>query len=170
MTRHLPRHPRVKLYCRADAAPPARRRQRSVRDRLSALARAGRVAAVEVETWPRAVPLSGTDPLDPHADARDAYATFEAWADRTGASLSPFFGRRERYILDDPSAATPECLLPVVGLTVHDGEEVVAAYPHTADGDHREVDDALAALESDPVGPSVDAQGDPGTGQGSTAD
>jgi len=90
-------------------------------------------------------------------------ATFEARADRAGVSLSPFFDRRERYTLDDPSAAARECLLPVVALTVHDGGEVVAAYPHTADGDHREVDDALAVLASG-GGPTVDTG--MGTGAG----
>jgi hypothetical protein len=79
-------------------------------------------------------------------------------------SLSPFFDRRERYTLDDPSAATVECLLPVVALTVHEGDGVVAAYPHSADGDHRAVDDALATLESGRDGPSVAPT--PGRGRG----
>ena len=157
----------MKLYCRADASPPARRRQRAVRDRLSALAEAGHLAGVEVATWPAAVPLSGSASLDPHADAREAYAEFEAWAERTGASLSPFFERRERATLDDPSAATEECLLPVVALAVLEDDGVVAAYPHTADGDHRDVDDALAALESG-VGPTVGA--DSGSGERGAAD
>lgn len=154
MTEQVPPQPRVKLYCRADAGPAARRRQRTVRDRLATLAERGDVAGVEVETWPRAVPLA--DPLDPQADALEAYVRVEAWADREGVSLSPFFDRRDRYTLEDPSAATRECLLPVVALTLHEDGEVVAAYPHTADGDHREVDDALAALES--AGPSAGAE------------
>jgi hypothetical protein len=153
----------VKLYCRVDAAPPARRRQRTVRDRLSALADAGRLADVEVETWPKSVPLSGSGP-DLHADAREAYRRFESWAERTGVSLSPFFDRRERYTLDDPSAATVECLLPVVALAIHECDEVVAAYPHTAGGDHRGVDDALATLESGGDGPSVDTDAGPEVG------
>lgn len=167
MARPTPRHPRVKLYCRADASPAARRRQRTVRDRLSALAEAGRIAGVEVATWPRAVPLSGSDPLDPHADAREAYDEFEAWAERAGASLSPFFQRRERYTLDDPSDVTEECLLPVLALAVREGDEVVGAYPHAADGDHRGIDEALAALESG-SGPTV--QAGTGTGERRTAD
>ncbi|PSQ12295.1 hypothetical protein BRC93_02575 [Halobacteriales archaeon QS_5_70_15] len=69
------------LYCRTDATP-ARRRQRTVRDRLTNLLDRGDVADVEAETWPRAVPLA--DPLDPHARAREAYATFESWAERAG--------------------------------------------------------------------------------------
>lgn len=156
MTQRIPEHPEVRLYCRADAAQPARRRQRTVRDRLTALAAEGEVADVEAETWPRAVPLSGTDVLDPHADARAAYATFEEWAERAGVSLAPFFDRRERYTLEDPSDATLECLLPVVALTVHDGEEVVAAYPHTDDGGPRGVDAALTLLEAE-AGPRVEA-------------
>jgi hypothetical protein len=153
----------VVLSDRRDAGPAARRRQRTVRDRLTSLLDRGDVADVEAETWPRAVPLA--DPLGTHARAREAYATFESWAERAGVSLSPFFDRRERYTLEDPSAATRECLLPVVALTLHDGEEVVAAYPHTADGDRREVDDALATPES-ASGPSAGVE----TGTGSRTD
>lgn len=167
MRGRIPEHPRVTLYCRADAAPPARRRQRTVRDRLATLAARGAVAGVEVETWPESVPLAGRDALDLHADVREAYEGFEAWAERAGVSLAPFFDRRERYTLDDPSDVTRECLLPVVALTVHGGEGVVAAYPHTDDGDPRGVDEALALLEAE-GGPGVEASAD--EGQRGTAD
>ena len=156
MVGRTPERPQVTLYCRADAAPPARRRQRTVRDRLAALAAEGAVAGVETEIWPRAVPLSRGGVLDPYADAREAYATFEAWADRAGVSLAPSFDRRERYTVADPSDTTRECLLPVVALTVNDGDEVIAAYPHTDGDDHRGVDEALALLGSED-GPSVEA-------------
>ena len=52
---------------------------------------------------------------------------------------------------------TLECLLPVVALSVRDGEEVVAAYPHTDDGDPREVDEALVLLGSG-GGPGVEVE------------
>lgn len=154
-------YPRVNLYCRADAAFPARRHQRTVRERLGTLVESGVVAGVEVETWPTAVPLDGDDTLDPHADAREAYETFEAWAEEADASLSPFFECREHYTLEDPSSSTRECLLPVVALIVHEDGEVVAAYPHVVDGEPRDVDDALETLESSGIGPSVEAERDP---------
>jgi hypothetical protein len=156
MVGRTPEHPQVRLYCRADAAPPARRRQRTVRDRLATLVAEGAIAGVETETWPRAVPLSDGDALDPHVDAREAYATFEAWAERAGVSLAPSFDRRERYTVADHSDATRECLLPVVALAVRDGGRVVAAYPHTDGGDHWGVDEGLALLGSG-GGPSVEA-------------
>ena len=164
MSARFPTDPRVHLYCRADPAPPARRRQRAVRDRLATLVDRGDVESVEARTWPASLPdeSEGTDrALDPAAPARSAYREFVDWAAEAGASLAPFFDERERYTLDDPGAATREVVLPVVGLTVRDGERVVAAYPHTADGEPREVDDALAVLESGSVDPEVAADGPP---------
>lgn len=53
MTDRIPEHPQVRLFCRADAVGPARRRQRTVRERLSTLLESGTGPTVEAEAGSR---------------------------------------------------------------------------------------------------------------------
>ena len=126
---------RVDLYLRDGAAPAVTEQQRRLRSRLED--RLG-PTTLGVHRHPERVPAAGDDAL------YYEYDDVRAWADDADVSLSPFFQRRESY---DPSAGRVREMvtLPVLWLTVSEGSEVRATFPHV-DGEVATVSEAVAAL------------------------
>lgn len=125
------------LHLRGSVPPHAERQQERTADHLRE-----QVGEVELErrVWPKRVPLDG------ETDAVERYREFEAWADRRGVSLSPFFRVRESYS-SDTGERYDALVLPVLCLAAWRDDELVTVYPHVEDGTVRTVADALAALD-----------------------
>ena len=119
------------LYLREEVPAHAARHQQSLVDRLESLA-----DQVTVTEWPKRV-RRWSD-----GDVLDRYDEFATWADESGADLSPFFGSRGAYSFED-GRQFDALVLPVCCLAVYDGDDLDAVYPHTADGTHHSVEDAL---------------------------
>lgn len=126
---------RVDLYLRDGAAPALTEQQRRHRSRLEDRLVSSTIA---VHRHPKRVPAAGDDAL------YDEYDDVHAWADDADVSLSPFFQRRESY---DPSVGRVREMvtLPVLWLTISEGSEVRATFPHV-DGEVATVSEAVAAL------------------------
>lgn len=122
------------LFLREDVPAHAARHQQSLVDRLR-----GSVDRVTVTTWPKRV-RRWSD-----GDVLERYDEFASWADDNDTDLSPFFGSRGVYSFED-GRQFDALVLPVCCLAIYDGEELDAVYPHTADGTHHSVEDALGAL------------------------
>lgn len=126
---------RVDLYLREGASPAVAEQQRRVRSRLEATLGEG---ALSVREHPRRIPADGDSPL------HERFAEVRAWASDADVSLSPFFERRESY--DPAAAAVREMVtLPVLWVTLSEGESLRATYPHV-DGQVETVSDAVAEL------------------------
>lgn len=121
----------------------SRRRQDAVVGRLRALARSGRIDAIEVHAWPREVSLAG----GAHSDVLERFEDFERWADERAASIRPPFSIRVQR-----SAYTGETdttlVTPVVCLAVYEGSDLVGVYPCSRDGSVTTVDDCIDRLEN----------------------
>jgi hypothetical protein len=141
----LPDQPRVVLYRRPSPGHVAGSRQRAIQQRLERFEEADTVGAVEVETWPKALPTGSTD----HPEARDAFTEVKQWARREGA-------RNELLDIE----VEPAHLLPVTALFVYDDDELAAVYPHTDDEGPRSVPDALRTLDELVDGPDASADAD----------
>lgn len=124
------------LYLREDVPAHAARHQQSQVDRLEGL-----TDRVTVTRWPKRV-RRWSD-----GEVLDRYDEFAAWADETGADLSPFFGSRGVYSFED-GRQFDALVLPVSCLAVYDGDDLAAVYPHTTDGTHYSVEDALDDLDT----------------------
>jgi hypothetical protein len=124
------------LFLREDVPAHAARHQQSLIDRLEGLD--DRVAITE---WPKRV-RRWSD-----GDVLDRYDEFAAWADEAGVDLSPFFGSRGVYSFED-GRQFDALVLPVCCLAVYHGDELEAVYPHSADGTHYSVEDALDDVDT----------------------
>lgn len=122
------------LFLREDVPAHAARHQQSLVDRLEGL-----VDRLTVTEWPKRV-RRWSD-----GDALDRYDEFAAWADEADADLTPFFGSRGVYSYED-GRQFDALVLPVCCLAVSDGDSLGAVYPHSSNGIHYSVEDALDAI------------------------
>ena len=137
---------RVDLYLRGETSPAVAEQQRRVRSRLERSLGQGELA---VHEHPKRVPAAGGDAV------AEAFEDVRAWASEAGVSLSPFFESRETY---DPDAERVREMvtLPVLWMTLSDGEDVRATYPHV-DREVETVSDAVEDLVAEaPEGDAAD--------------
>ncbi|MEF8883729.1 MAG: HTH domain-containing protein [Haloarculaceae archaeon] len=123
---------RARLHVRETLPTPVRGRRERVTDRLSALVADGSLAEFDVVPWDKRIPCDGSG--DP--ETRDAYLAFSGWADSEDVSLSPFFETRECYSWETGERGT-WVVLPALCLSVYEGDDLAAVYPHR-DGDSYE--------------------------------
>lgn len=139
------------LYQRTELPPPAVERADYVAERLEDIAERSHIDEVIREEWDKREPLHDCD-----EDLRDAYLSFQSWADERGVRLTPFFQTRECYSPDE-EAHTDWLVVPAFCLAVYDEDGVAAVYPHADDAGTMTVEDGLQALLSDGVeGASVE--------------
>jgi len=135
----------VSLYARAAPTPVGKRRQEDVRDRLDALAGAGRIPAVDVEQWPGQTTVRDAE----RSPAAALYEEFAAAADAADARLEPFFRDRPGVsgLLQDTTGGR-QLTLPVVAVAVRRDGNIVGLYPCYRGGTHHRVEDCVDALEA----------------------
>jgi hypothetical protein len=134
----------VSMYARAAPTRAGKRRQESVRDRLTALANDGRISAVAVEQWPRRVTIDEAEA----SGVIGTYEEFAAAADAAGARLEPFFADRPGVSgLLQNGAGDRILTLPVIALAVRQDGEIVGLYPCYRDGTHHRVEECVETLK-----------------------
>lgn len=138
--------PRVELWVRETTPYGVADRVRSIHERFRDLERRGSVADVDLDVWGRVVAVSG-DAVGDVSDALNAKVKeFRAWAEHAGCTLEPAFSVRRRDAA--PGHGSDAVLvLPVVCAALYDGDDLLAVFPHTDDGDVRPVSDCLERLE-----------------------
>jgi len=132
----------VELYVRSELPPPAQERAARVYAGLEQLAREGAVTRLDRSTWPTRTPVE-----DPRPDVRDAYLSFESFADATGVGLAPFFQTRECFT-PEYGGWTEWLVLPGICLAVYEDDRLVSVSPHTDGEETRTVQDALDVLDA----------------------
>lgn len=140
-TQENPGEVRVALFVRDQLPPPTERQTQQMKDRLDSLENREIIETFITGTWPRRVPLGGTD-----SGIRDRYLAYTAWARAAGVELTPFFGVRECYSPGDDER-TDWLVLPAMCLTVTVGDSLSAVYPHQTDEGCVTVADGLERLE-----------------------
>jgi len=143
-TRETTTAPRAVLYLRD--APADSRLESTVLERLESLAETDRVAGVETRTWVARVPLSSSVPSR-RSHVR-AFEAMERWADERGLSIRPPFalGHVGSAVTDDVESVL---VTPSVLLTLWDGDDIVAVYPHRDGNGTVTVTDALERLDGE---------------------
>jgi hypothetical protein len=136
----------VTLHLRSSAPAAATRRQRTVLDRLEALADDGVVPELHVERWGSKVTVAADS--DDEDSAVALYDEFEAAAERADARLEPFFETREAVggLLSAGPPTDRIIVFPVVCLTVRRDGDLTGLFPCWQDGEHHSVEDGLDAL------------------------
>ncbi|MBV0903087.1 HTH domain-containing protein [Haloarcula salina] len=135
---------RVVAFLRAPVATETQKRQETVLARIEALKESGAIDGVAVRHWKRLAELKAEDSVLP------SLAEMDAWAAARGVTLEPAFDRHERR--SGYTGVRDEVVtLPVVCVTVLDGDELVGVYPHVCPGGYRTVADCLDELESEPT-------------------
>ena len=149
------------VTCHVRASEPT---SSTAEDTVAALRRhldEGRLDGVVVRTWPSVIALSGATR---ESEAVAAFESFVRWAERTGRTIRPPFGRETRA-----STITGESreviVTPAVCVATYPNGQLVAVHPHS-DGDGRHpVGEALDAIRADRYRPNVpalvEATGDP---------
>lgn len=133
---------RIELFRRSYVPETFERRIEEIRHRVEGLVAAGAADDVRVRDWSKSVrvsihPRAGTDAVD----CVERYRGFAAWAERTGADLSPFFSveREGRYEV---------ITFPILCLAVSAGDDLVAVAPCRIDGEAWTVPAYLDAVEA----------------------
>lgn len=113
-------------------------------DTLRTLESDGLLSDLTVYAWPEKVALSERTP---YSDALEAFERMEAWADEHGASIRPPFAVRTTT-----SSITGErrttLRTPVMCLLVYADDRLANVFPHSLDGEHYSVTDAIAFLRT----------------------
>lgn len=151
----------VELYARSLAPDGARPAIESVVERLQRLDAADAIADLTVHvTGEKVCPDSPTARTDPGEFLLDRIASFEAWADRTGRSVSGAFRRVEdaRGIDgSDHSGVT----FPTMAMAEYEAGELRFVSPATDGATVHTVPDRLDVLESGTAGAVPDGTGEP---------
>lgn len=136
---------RAVLFERRELPPPARDQANCIHSTLQTLAADGEIGGVERAEWVKRTPIEEFD-----SDLRDTYLSLQAWADREGVRLTPFFQTRECF---SPEAGerTDWLVLPAFCLALYGDEGVTAVYPHSDGGETKTVCDGLQALLADDI-------------------
>jgi hypothetical protein len=138
--------PRAIAWTR-DLSPPPEDPRRDALTRLLDLEDRGILSDVSVGLWGKAVLASGNGASD-HTGIRDRVAEFYRWAERTGHSLEPAFERSEVSTM--VSADFVEVVrLPLQCVELREGDDLVAVFPCTAEGETQTVGDCVDILETD---------------------
>jgi hypothetical protein len=131
----------VELYCRASTTTA------TAVDRyhteLSSLSAAGAIDDVEVVTWPNRIELSA----GAQSEVAKAYERFAEWADEAGLRLAPAFDV-ESYESEFTGNSGTALVTPIAAVAVYEGDDLDAVYPHVADGEVVDVEDAIDALRT----------------------
>jgi hypothetical protein len=135
-----------------DLSPPPDDPRRDVFARLQDLEDQGALADVSVRVWGKAVLASGNGaPEDTEITGR--IAEFYRWAEHTGHSLEPAFERCARSTM--VSEEKVEVVrLPLQCVELREGDDLVAVFPCSADGETQTVRECLDRFEA-----SVDVGG-----------
>lgn len=128
---------RIRVYSRGDATGATRQQYRAVERRLDRLS-----IPVEHRSWPRRVALDVEN--DPPAAA--TFRGFASWAASEGVDLEPAFSR-EVHDNEFTGERTEVLVTPALCLAARDGEDLLAVYPHRAEGTVRTVDDGLDDID-----------------------
>lgn len=108
----------------------------------------GAIDELVLRSWPDQVRRS---PESPEQDAIERFEAFSAWADRASVDVQPPFETRTRTSMVS-GAETDLLVLPLCCLALYDeAGGLVGVYPHSADGETRTVEDAIASLQSGAV-------------------
>lgn len=138
--------PRVTLFVR-NGTTGADAQKRRIVDRLRALADDGRLAGVEVQSWPARICAEDVW-TEREARLLDTVEQFERWAEDAGVSIGPFFDTRSDVDLVTDAERSVR-VLPVMAIAVYDSASVVdTVAPHALADDQYTVYDCLADLET----------------------
>ena len=139
----------VKLFTRAGAVGTHDRVTEAI-DRTRALEASGQVERCSVATWDKQVVLGDgkSGRSDRGRETLEKIEAFESWAAGRNASLYPFFEERTRGSLLTDGAETV-VVLPVLCLTIYEGERLEAVFPRMVDDVSYTVQEGLGALEAD---------------------
>lgn len=151
-----PRGTRARLHVRETLPDPVRGGRKRVTDRLSELVAAGALGEYDVVTWDKRVPADGSG----DTGTRDVYLAFEAWAQERDVELSPFFETRECYSRETGERGT-WVVLPALCLSIYEGSELVAVYPHRDGDTSRSVWTGIESLENGAETERTTDEGDP---------
>lgn len=133
--------PTVKMFVRP-AAPRTDKQLRALRERLEALADAGLIGGVDVETWEGRLLLE-TGETPPRAV--EWFHRFQEWARRNDRALGPSFGH-SHPVSSFTGERYEEFVFPVVCVAVLRGDDVLEVIPRIEGGRHLRVADWLAAF------------------------
>lgn len=132
------------MYLRSLPSTGVDQPQREHIERLQTMEQAGAIAGFEVEVWGEKIPR---DPQTSVGRAMlDRIRTFEAWSDRTGTSLAPFFETHTAgsLLTDD---TTSYIVPPVCCLVERDGDTIHQIAPCSNDGTVQTVADRLDVIK-----------------------
>lgn len=108
----------------------------------------GAIDELVLRSWPDQVRRS---PESPEQNVLERFEAFSSWAARAGVDVQPPFETRTRRSMVS-GAETDLLVLPLCCLALYDGAGgLVGVYPHSADGETRTVEDAIASLQSGAV-------------------
>lgn len=119
---------------------------------LQACEAEGMIDTAILRSWPDEVTLG--DPA-PHHETIEVFERFDRWANHHGVSIRPPFDVRTMtsLVTDD----TKEVLVtPVICLAVYRDEQLIGVYPHSTDDETYTVTEALAALRTGELQPSLE--------------
>jgi hypothetical protein len=147
---------RLELYVRSLSAGAAAAADTA--ERVRSLATAGQVAGADVVVWGEEVGLSTTAFRTGEGKyILDRIATFRAWVDERGATMTPFFEARSVNGTITGEAYT-SIRLPVACLAEYADGELVHVAPYRAGDGTCSVDDRLQYLEGPAVADGLAAE------------
>lgn len=143
----------VELFVRSLAPDGARRAVESVLERLQRLEAVDAIADLDVHVTGRKVRPNGPAARTaPGAFLLDRVAAFEAWADRTGRSVSGTFRRVEDARGIDGSDHSGVAF-PTAAMAEYEDDDIRFVSPATGTAAVNTVQDRLDTLESNAAGP-----------------
>jgi hypothetical protein len=86
------------------------------------------------------------DKETPHREAIERFEEFERWADRQGASVRPPFEVRSGKSLT--GEYRERLVTPLICLALYDQGHLLGVYPHSADEETYNVEDAIATVRT----------------------
>lgn len=136
--------PEVTMYVRSLNPTGADHQQRELIERLRTMDGRGDIAGFSVVIWGERIPCDAQTSVG--TSILDRIETFEAWSDRAGTSLAPFFEtRRSGSLLTED---THECIVPpTLCIAEFDDETLQHVAPCIDDGMVRTVADRLDVIE-----------------------
>lgn len=106
----------------------------------------GVVDGLVLRSWPEAVRL---DAETPHWEVVERFEEFEQWADRRGVSVRPPFEVRSGVSLTGEHRE--RLVTPLVCLALYDEGRLLGVYPHSADEETYNIEDAIATVRTGEV-------------------
>lgn len=150
----------VELYVRSLAPDATRPAIEAVVERLQRLEAAGTVAGVTVHvTGGKVCPDGPTARTDAGRFLLDRVASFEAWADRTGRSISGAFRRLEAARGIDGSDHSG-VVFPAMAMAEYEGDDLRFVAPATDGATVHTVRDRLDVIESGTPATARDGTGE----------